>query len=125
MEEIFAYLRACGVFYLATVEGAQPRVRPLHALTLLEGRLYIRVGRTKGVAAQLLENPRCEVCAFSGKDWLRITCRALPAAEPKALAALNDAFPLREGDGEPMAFCLCQGTAQLSRYAQPMKTVCF
>lgn len=123
MEELWNYLKACGVFYFATAEGDQPRVRPLHAALLFEGRLYIRVGKEKGVTRQLLENPNCELCAFSGRDWLRITAKALPTDDERVLEALQRAYPLRDGDGTPQAFCLCGGTAVLVKYAEPQKII--
>ena len=125
MLELYEYLKTCGVFYLATIEGDQPRVRPLHAAALFGGRLYFRVGKGKGVTAQLLHNPNCELGAFSGKDWLRITCKALPAGDPAALEAVNALYPLREGDGEPQLFYLAECSALLARYAQPVKTIRF
>ena len=125
MLELYDYLKTCGVFYLATVEGDQPRVRPLHAAALVGGRLYFRVGKDKGVTAQLLKNPKCELCAFSGKDWMRITCKSLPSGDPAALEALNALHPLREGDGQPQLFYLADGSALLARYAQPVKTIRF
>lgn len=125
MLELYDYLKTCGVFYLATVEGDQPRVRPLHAAAPVGGRLYFRVGKDKGVTAQLLQNPKCELCAFSGKDWMRITCKALPSGDPAALEAINALHPLREGDGRPQLFYLAEGSALLARYAQPVKTIRF
>lgn len=125
MLELYEYLKTCGVFYLATVEGDQPRVRPLHAAVLFAGKVYFRVGKDKGVTAQLLQNPKCELCAFSGKDWLRITCQALPSADSGALAAVNALYPPRDGDGRPQLFYLAEGSALLARYAQPVKTIRF
>ena len=125
MQDVWNYLKACGVFYFATVEQEQPRVRPLHAVILYEGRLYIRVGREKGIARQLLENPRCELCAFSGQDWLRVTAKAVPSENDAVYAELQRQYPLKPGDGTPLAFCLCEGTAILARYAELQKTIHF
>ena len=125
MLELYDYLKTCGVFYLATVEGDQPRVRPLHAVALWDGKLYFRVGKDKGVTAQLLRNPKCELCAFSGNDWLRITCKALPSDDPAALEAVNALHPLREGDGLPQLFYLAEGSALLAWYAQMVRTIRF
>ena len=125
MLELYDYLKSCGVFYFATVEDDQPRVRPLHAAVLFDGKVYFRVGKDTGVTAQLLQNPKCELCAFSGKDWMRITCKALPSGDSAVLAAVNALHPLREGDGCPQLFYLTEGTALLARYAQPVKTIRF
>ena len=47
MEEVFKFLKKCGVFYLATEEGNQPRVRPFGAINIYEGKLYIQTGKSK------------------------------------------------------------------------------
>ena len=125
MDEVLQYLIQCGVFYLATAGGAQPHVRPLHAVILFDGRLYLRVGKEKGTARQLLNNPRCELCAFGGQDWLRITAKAVPTEDPAILTVLESQFPLRPGDGTPLAFGLFEGSAVLSKYAELQKTITF
>lgn len=125
METIWNYLKACGVFYLATSDGDQPRIRPMHAIVLADGRLYFRTGRDKGITRQLLNNPKCELCAFSGQDWLRVTAKAVPVEEPAAEAALDGLYPRCPGDGSPQVFCLREGTAVLAKYADVQKVIQF
>ena len=125
MEAIWEYLKTCGVFYLATADGDQPRIRPMHAIVLAENQLYFRAGKEKGITRQLLENPRCELCAFSGQDWLRITAKAVPSENIAATMAMETQFPRRMGDGTPQLFCLQEGTAVLSKYAEVQRVILF
>ena len=72
MEEVLKFLKECGTYYLATVEGDQPRVRPFGTAEIFEGKLYIQTGKVKNVSKQLQKNPKAEICAFSNGKWLRI-----------------------------------------------------
>ena len=72
MEKVLQFLKECGTYYLATVEGDQPRVRPFGTAEIFEGRLYIQTGKVKPVSHQIQANPKVEICAFKGGKWLRI-----------------------------------------------------
>ena len=50
MEEVYEFLKKCGTYYLATVEGDQPRVRAFGTIDLFEGKLYIQTGKVKEVS---------------------------------------------------------------------------
>ena len=73
MERVCEFLKSAGVYYLATVEGDQPRVRPFGTAHIFEGKLYIQTGKAKPVSKQLLANPKAELCAFKDGAWIRIT----------------------------------------------------
>ncbi len=72
MNEVYEFLKKCGTYYLATVEGDQPRVRPFGTVDLFEGKLYIQTGKVKSVSKQLQANPKAEICAFADGTWLRV-----------------------------------------------------
>ena len=72
IEKVSAFLDEAQVYYLATVEGDQPRVRPFGTALVHNGRLYIQTGKVKPVSRQLAVNPKAEICAFSGGKWLRV-----------------------------------------------------
>ena len=77
MQEVYEFLKKCKTYYLATVEGTQPRVRPFGTVDLFEGKIYIQTGKVKSVSRQLLENPQVEICAFDGTHWLRVAATAV------------------------------------------------
>lgn len=77
MQRVYEFLKQCGTYYLATVEGDQPRVRPFGTIDLFEGKLYIQTGKIKAVSHQIQTNPKVELCAFDGQQWLRIAATAV------------------------------------------------
>lgn len=72
MKEAMDYLKDCGVFYLATVEGNQPRVRPFGAVCEFENKLYIVTSNEKKVYEQMISNPKVEISAMAGESWIRL-----------------------------------------------------
>ena len=74
MERVCKFLKDAEVYYLATVEGNQPRVRPFGTAHIFEGKLYIQTGKVKPVSKQIAENPKAELCAFKDVTWLRVSC---------------------------------------------------
>lgn len=77
MEEVLKYLKECGVFYIATTEGDQARVRPFGAVTDYEGKLYIVTNNKKKIFQQMLANPKIEICGMRNDTWLRLEARAV------------------------------------------------
>ena len=130
MEEVCQFLKTCGTYYLATMDGDQPRVRPFGTIDLYNGQLTIQTGRKKDVAQQILANPKVEICAFDGKHWLRIAARAVEVPEIAAQEHMLDAYPsLRDryapGDGNTMIFALTEAEATFSSFTEPSRTVTF
>jgi uncharacterized pyridoxamine 5'-phosphate oxidase family protein len=85
MKEVYDFLKKCGTYYLATVEGDQPRVRPFGTVDIFENRLYIQTGKVKNVSKQIRANPKIEICAFNGDKWIRVQATAVEddRREPK------------------------------------------
>ena len=74
MEEVQAFLKECNAFFIATVDGDQPHVRPFGVSEIIDGRLYIMTGKVKDVYKQMAANGKFEICALkpSGSEWIRI-----------------------------------------------------
>ena len=72
MKKTLEFLKSAGTFYLATIDGDQPRVRPFGVVTEFEGRLYICTANTKACFAQMINNPKVEICAFVDNEWIRL-----------------------------------------------------
>lgn len=66
------WLKAAGTFYIATVEGDQPRVRPFGAVGEINGKTYLSMNNTKKVYAQLLANGKAEICGMIDGNWFRV-----------------------------------------------------
>ena len=73
MKEVQEFLKECGVYYLATVDGDQPRVRPFGTAEIFEDHLYIETGKKKDVFKQIEKNNKVEICAFKDGKWIRIS----------------------------------------------------
>lgn len=130
MEEVYRFLKACGTYYLATMDGNQPRVRPFGTADIYHGQLTIQTGRKKDVAQQMLANPRVELCAFDGSHWLRVTAKAVEVPDIEAQKHMLDAYPnlhnaYAPGDGNTMVFALTEATATFSSFTEPSRTVTF
>ena len=99
MKEVCSFLKQCGVYYLATVEGDQPRVRPFGTAAIYENRLYIQTGKRKNVAKQMATNPKVEICAYdpSGGKWLRIEATVVPDERVEAKQFILDEYPSLKG----------------------------
>lgn len=93
MERIEQFLKEAQVYYLATVEGDQPRVRPFGTVNIFEGRLYIQTGKVKNVSKQIAANPKVEICAFMNDRWLRIAGELVEDDRVEARQAMLDAHP--------------------------------
>lgn len=85
MQEVYDFLKKCGTYYLATMEGDQPRVRPFGTIDVFEGKLYIQTGKVKNVSKQLQANPKAEICAFGDGKWVRVSGKLIrdDRLEPK------------------------------------------
>ena len=130
MEEVYEFLKACGTYYLATLEGDQPRVRPFGTVDIFNGQLTIQTGRKKDVARQMLADPRVEICAFDGQRWLRLAAKAVEVPEVAAQEHMLDAYPnlwamYAPGDGNTAIFALTEATATFSSFTEPSRTVTF
>lgn len=130
MEEVYKFLKECGTYYLATVEGDQPRVRPFGTVDLFEGKLYIQTGKVKNVSKQLAENPKVEISAFNGKQWIRIEAIAVDDDRIEAKQHMLDAYPGLQGmykadDGNTQVLYLKDATATISSFTEPPKVIKF
>lgn len=72
MKEVQEFLKNAKVYYLATVDGNKPKVRPFGTAEIFEGKLYIQTGKVKDVSKQIAKNPYVEICAFNGSEWVRL-----------------------------------------------------
>lgn len=93
MREVYEFLKKCGTYYLATVEGDQPRVRPFGTVDIFEDRLYIQTGKVKAVSRQIQANPKVELCAFADGKWLRVTGTLVRDDRVEAKAHMLDNYP--------------------------------
>ena len=121
MKRVYEFLKNAEVYYLATVEGDQPRVRPFGTVNEFEGKLYIQTGKVKPTSRQLAVNPKAELCAFKDGAWIRIACELVEDDRFEARKSMLDAYPnLRrmydENDGNTQVFYMKNATATISSF---------
>jgi len=128
MNEAYEFLKKCGIYYLATVEGDQPRVRPFGALDVFEDRIYFQTGKIKPVAHQLKENPKVELCAFDPKSgaWIRIAAEAILDERIEAQEHMLEQNPglknrYAAGDGNTEVYYLKNARAEISSFTEGNK----
>lgn len=130
MERICQFLKEAGVYYLATAEGDQPRVRPFGTANIFEGKLYIQTGKVKSVSKQLAENPKAEICAFYDGKWVRIAGELVEDDRVEAKKSMLDAYPdLRgmydENDANTQVLYFKNAEATFSSFGGAPETVKF
>lgn len=130
MKRVYDFLKKAEVYYLATVEGAQPRVRPFGTINEFEGKLYIQTGKVKPTSHQLAANPKAEICAFTGGEWIRVACELVEDDRFEAKKSMLDAYPnLRgmydENDGNTQVFHMTNATATFSAFGKASEVVEF
>ena len=94
MSKINDFLNEAGIFFLATADGDQPKIRPLGLHMEMDGKVLFGVGDFKDVYKQLVNNPKVEIAAAKNNGhWLRYTGRAVFETDGKYAAAALEASP--------------------------------
>lgn len=130
MERVEKFLKESGTYYLATVEGDQPRVRPFGTVHIFEGRLYIQTGKVKDVSKQIHANPKVEICAFKDGEWLRVAGTLVEDDRLEARQSMLDAYPSLQrmyaaDDGNTEVFYLQDAVATFSSFTKEPEIVKF
>ena len=130
MQEVYEFLKKCGVYYLATADGEQPRVRPFGTQDIFEGKLYIQTGKSKAVSRQIQTNPRVEICAFTNGEWLRLSGKLVRDDRIEAKQHMLDAHPQLKGmysaeDDNTEVLYFEDAEATFSSFTAPPRTVRF
>ena len=130
MQKVADFLKKAGTYYLATVEGDQPRVRPFGTVNVFEDRLYIQTGKVKDVSKQIHANPKVEICAFMNGEWLRVAAELVEDDRREARQSMLDAYPSLQNmysadDGNTEVFYLKNATATFSSFTAQPETVSF
>ena len=130
MKRVLEFLKKAEVYYLATVEGDQPRVRPFGTINEFEGKLYIQTGKVKPTSKQLAANPKAEICAFRDGAWIRVACELVEDDRFEAKKSMLDAYPnLRhmydENDGNTQVFYMQNAMATFCAFGKSPEIVVF
>ena len=130
MKRVEQFLKEAGTYYLATVEGDQPRVRPFGTAHIFEDKLYIQTGKVKDVSKQLHANPKAEICAFKDGEWLRVAGELIEDDRVEARQSMLDVYPslqkmYKADDGNTEVFYFKNATATFNSFTHAPETVKF
>lgn len=130
MQEVYEFLKACGTYYLATVEGDQPRVRPFGTIDIFEDKLYIQTGKVKDVSKEMQANPKVEICAFDGQKWIRVAGEVVRDDRVEPKKHMLDSYPnlqalYRADDDNTEVLYLKNATATIFSFTEEPKIIKF
>ena len=130
LERICSFLDEAQTYYLATVEGNQPRVRPFGTAILYNDRLYIQTGKVKEVSKQIAANPKVEICAFKDGKWLRIAGELVDDDDRDVKVAMLEKMPALKAmyapdDGNMQMLYFKNATATFSSFTEAPETISF
>lgn len=130
INEVCEFLKEAGTYYLATVEGDQPRVRPFGTAHIFEDKLYIQTGKAKPVAHQIEANPKFEISAFHKGTWIRVWGKLVEDSRIEAQESMLEAYPnlkkmYAAGDGNTVVYYVEGGEATFSSFTAEPRSVKF
>jgi uncharacterized pyridoxamine 5'-phosphate oxidase family protein len=130
IERVCQFLDEAQTYYLATVEGDQPRVRPFGTALIYDGKLYIQTGKVKPVSKQLAVNPKAEICAFKGGKWIRIAGELINDDNRDVMVAMLEKMPSLKAmyspdDGNMQMLYFKDATATFSSFTEAPETIRF
>ena len=130
MEKVCQFLKDAGIYYLATVEGDQPRVRPFGTVHIFEGKLYIQTGKVKDVSKQIMANGKVEICAMKDGEWIRVAGTLVEDDRIEARQSMLDAYPSLQNryaadDGNTQVFYLEDAIATISSFTHEPEVIRF
>ena len=130
IERVCKFLDEAQTYYLATVEGDQPRVRPFGTALLYGGKLYIETGKVKNVSRQLAANPKAEICAFRDGKWLRVAGELVNDDSREVKVAMLEKMPslaamYSPDDGNMQMLYFKNAEATFSSFTEAPETIRF
>ena len=130
MQEVCDFIKECGTYYLATVEGNKPRVRPFGTIEIFDNHLYIQTGKKKDVFKQIEKNNNVELCGFKDNRWIRVSGNLIVDDRIEAKKDMLDKNPnLRamydENDDNTKVLYFEKGKAIISSFTGDNKVIDF
>jgi uncharacterized pyridoxamine 5'-phosphate oxidase family protein len=126
MKEVIEFLKKTKVYFLATADKEQPKVRPFGTINEFDGKLYIQTGKSKPVAKQIAANPKFSISAFDGDDWIRIEGILVEDDRVEARKSMLDAYPTLRGrydenDGNTVVYYFKNAKATIESFTEAKK----
>ena len=129
MEKVYEFLKNAGVYYIATVDGDQPHVRPFGTINIFEGKLYVQTGKSKDVSKQIQANGKVEISAMVGSDrWIRLTGTLVEDDRIEESISMLDAYPslqaiYKPDDGNTVVYYIKDAAAAFCSFTEAPEVV--
>lgn len=130
MQKVFDFIKSCRVYYIATMDGDQPRVRPFGTIDIYDGKIYFLTGKNKQISKQIGDNPKIEICAYNGDKWIRVQAVAIEDETIEAKQQVLNAFPFlqdvfKADDDNTQVFYLSNAVAMISSFEMEPEVIKF
>ena len=130
MKEVYEFLKEAGTFYIATVDGDKPRVRPFGVVNIFEDKLYIQTGKVKNVSKQIKINNNVEICTFLNGKWIRLEGKLISDDRIEAKKSMLDANPslrsmYNENDDNTEVLYFKDGIGTICSFTEEPKVIKF
>ena len=130
IDKVSYFLNDAQTYYLATVDGDKPRVRPFGTILLYEGKLYIQTGKVKDVSKQISENPFVEICAYMNGSWIRIAAELVEDDNRDVKVAMLEKMPSLKAmysadDENTQVFWMKDATATICSFTSEPEVISF
>ncbi len=130
MKEVYEFLKEAGTFYIATIDGDKPRVRPFGVVNIFEDKLYIQTGKRKNVSKQIEINNNVEICTFLNGKWIRLEGKLISDDRIEAKKSMLDANPslrsmYNENDDNTEVLYFEDATATIYSFTEEPKVIKF
>ena len=130
MQTVHDFIKKCGVYYLATIDGDQARVRPFGTIVNFEDKLYIQTGKVKDVSKQIEASPKVELSCFDGEKWLRLSGTLVEDDRVEAREYMLDQYPdlkamYDANDGNTVVYYFKDATAVFSSFTSAPEVIEF
>ena len=130
IDKVYYFLNDAQTYYLATVDGDKPRVRPFGTILLYEGKLYIQTGKVKDVSKQIAENPFVEICAYMNGSWIRIAAELVEDDNRDVKVAMLEKMPSLKAmysadDENTQVFWMKDATATICSFTSQPEVISF
>jgi uncharacterized pyridoxamine 5'-phosphate oxidase family protein len=130
VQEVYEFIKKCGIYYIATTDSDQPRVRPFRTINVFENKLYILTGKSKAVSKQMKKNPKIEICGVDGDRWIRVQAVAVEDDSIEAKQNILDNYPYLKSmysatDGNMQILYLKDAVATISSFKDAPNVIKF
>lgn len=130
IEKVYKFLEEAQTYYLATMDGDRPRVRPFGTVLMYNDKIYIQTGKIKEVSKQISKNNKVEICAFKDGKWLRVACELINDDDREVKVAMLEKMPELKAmysadDDNTQVLYMKNATATFSSFTQAPETIKF